>query len=73
MKERHLGAAARGGVGKHGIHRELSRDVVSVVHHLRGSSVDIDYDAYLRIDKGGGANQAGVFWVSAPPDLVNAL
>ena len=28
---------------------------------------------YPRINKGGGANQAGVFWVPAPPDVVYAL
>ena len=35
--------------------------------------VDIDYDLYPRINKGGGANPAGVSWVPAPPDLVYAL
>jgi hypothetical protein len=38
-----------------------------------GSSVDIDYDAYPRINKVAGANPAGVSWVPAPPDLVYAL
>ena len=36
-------------------------------------SIDIDYDAYPCIDKGGGANPAGVSWVPDLPDLVYAL